>query len=239
LNQWWVVGLSSGLAVLGTASQASAGGFELGARLGYGIPTGELTEYVDLSYGISEMVPLQLDLGYRVSPAFSIGGYVMYGVGFAGDSISRVCHQYDDHPGFRASCTAHDVRLGIQVQYHFLPKKTLDPWLGAGLGYEWLEWGTDLSGGGMRTETSVTARGFEIINLQGGLDFKVAPGLALGPFLSFSIGQYSSLNGSCSGDDCDDFTRAGDDPGGNAAHQWLLLGVRGTFVVGDDSAAEQ
>jgi hypothetical protein len=130
------------------------------------------------------------------------------------------------------------VRLGVQVQYHFLPKKELDPWLGAGLGYEWLTRATEQSFDGVGTETSITVKGFELINLQGGLDFKVAPGLALGPFLFFSIGRYTSLSGSCSGNTCDDFTPRGDDPGDDATHYWLLLGVRSTFVVGDDSAAE-
>jgi hypothetical protein len=56
--------------------------------------------------------------------------------------------------------------------------------------------------------------------------------------LSFSIGQYSSLSASCSGDDCNGFTSASDGLDEKAPHQWLLLGIRGTFVVGDDSAAE-
>jgi hypothetical protein len=233
-----MVGLCSGLAVLGTTSRARAGGFELGARVGYGIPLGKADDDSDLSDGVSGMVPLQLDLGYRVSPAFSIGGYVMYGIGFAGDDVSKSCDNADDVPGVDASCTARDVRLGIQGQFHFLPKKKLDPWLGAGIGYEWLTVGADISGGGREADLSTTAKGFEFINLQGGLDFKVAPGLALGPFLSFSIGQYSSTSSSCSGNACTGITTESGDIDDKAAHQWLLLGVRGTFVVGDDSEPE-
>jgi hypothetical protein len=232
-----MVGVLS-LAVLGTASHASAGGFELGARLGYGIPMGEASEDADLSDRISGMVPLQLDLGYRVSPAFSIGGYVMYGVGFPGDDLSRICDAAEDFPGGSASCSARDVRLGVQAQYHFQPKKKLDPWLGAGFGYEWLTLGSDLSGGGLREDSSTGVKGWEFINLQAGLDFKVAPGLALGPFLSFSIAEYSSFSFSCSGNACGGITSASGDIDNEASHQWLLLGVRGTFVVGDDSTAE-
>jgi hypothetical protein len=233
-----MIGLLSGFAVLGTTSRASAGGFELGARLGYGIPMGKIDDDSDLSDGVTGMIPLQLDLGYRVSPAFSIGGYVMYGVGFAGDDISELCDRADDVPGVDISCTARDVRLGIQAQYHFLPKKKLDPWVGLGLGYEWLTLGVDGSGGGMQIDMSSTGKGFEFINLQGGLDFKVAPGLALGPFLSFSIAQYSSFSVSCSGNACGGITTQSRDIDDKAVHQWLMLGVRGTFVVGDDSAAE-
>jgi hypothetical protein len=232
-----MVGLCSGLAVFGTTSRASAGGFELGARLGYGIPAGEFADDAsDVSDGISGMIPLQLDLGYRVSPAFSIGGYVMYGIGFVGDDFSKICDDADDFPGLSASCSARDVRLGIQGQFHFLPKKKLDPWLGAGLGYEWQTLGQDISGVGRESDFSVTTKGFEFINLQGGLDFKVAPGLALGPFLSFSVGQYSSTSTSCSGNSCIAIESGGIDD--KALHQWFLLGVRGTFVVGDDSEPE-
>jgi hypothetical protein len=238
LNKWWIVGLWSGLAVLGTASRANAGGFELGGRLGYGIPLGKTDDNSDLSDAISGMIPLQLDLGYRVSPAFSIGGYVMYGIGFVGDEISNNCDNADDVPGVNASCSARDVRLGVQAQFHFLPKKKLDPWLGVGLGYEWLTIGEDISGGGREADFSATGKGFEFINLQGGLDFKVTPGLALGPFLSFSIGQYGSTSTSCSGNGCAGVATESGDIDDKAAHQWLLLGVKGTFVVGDDSEPE-
>jgi hypothetical protein len=237
LNKWWLIGVLSGFAVLGTASQARAEGFELGARLGYGIPMGEIEENSDLSDSISGMIPLQLDLGYRVLPELSLGGYFMYGFGFAGDDLSDACDNLDDLPGVTADCSTHDLRLGIQAHYHFLPRKTLDPWLGLGVGYEWITFGTDISGGGRELDVSATGRGFEFLNLQGGLDFKVADGLALGPFLSFSIGQYSDSSASCSGNACADDS-ASEEIDSKALHQWLLLGIRGTFVIGDDTPAE-
>jgi hypothetical protein len=234
LNKWWLVGLCSGLAVLGSTSSARAGGFELGARVGYGIPLGETDDGYDLSDGIAGMIPLQLDVGYRVTSALSLGGYLMYGFGFAGDDISRSCDEVDDFPGVSASCYTHDVRLGIQALYHFSPKKNLDPWLGVGLGYEWLTLGFELSGGGEEVDMSVTGKGFEFINLQGGLDFTLTPGFALGPFLSFSVGQYSSSSSSCSGSLCEGSDSGDGDIDDKALHHWLLLGIRGTFVIGDD-----
>jgi hypothetical protein len=183
------------------------------------------------------MIPLQLDLGYRVIPELAIGGYVMYGFGFLPDDTSERCDDTDNVAGVTASCSVHDVRLGIQAQYHFLPRKKLDPWLGLGVGYEWLTFGIDASGGGSDVDISATIHGFEFVNLQGGLDFKVARGLGLGPFLSFSIGQYSDTSSSCSGA-CTGFNSNSEDVENKALHQWLLLGIRGTFVVGDDVEPE-
>jgi hypothetical protein len=237
LSKWWVVGVCSGLAVLGSTSSARAEGFELGARVGYGLPFGETEDGEDLSDGVKGMIPLQLDLGYRVTQELSLGGYVMYGVGFVGDTISEPCDSADETPGVSASCSARDIRLGIQAQYHFAPAEKLDPWLGVGFGYEWLTLGVDVSGGGQSFELTSTGRGFEFINLQGGLDFKVARGLGLGPFLSFSMGQYSSASASCSGSLCDNSDTESRDIDDKALHQWLLLGVRGTFVVGDDDTS--
>jgi Autotransporter beta-domain len=239
LNAWRVIGLFSGLAVLGTASSAHAEGFELGARVGYGIPLGEAVEASDLSDSVKGLIPLQLDLGYRVTPALSIGGYLMYGIGFLGDQVSDVCDSRDDVPGVSVTCSARDVRVGLQAHYHFAPRKKLDPWLGAGIGYEWLSFGTETSGGGQQVDVSSTGKGFELINLQGGLDFRPAPGLGLGPFLSFSVGQYSSTSASCSGNACGDFALEGDgDIDDKGFHQWLMLGIRGTFVIGDETEPE-
>jgi Outer membrane protein beta-barrel domain len=238
MNKWWTVGVLAGLAVCATTQRAEADGFELGARTGYGIPLGKIDGDSDMSDGIKGMIPLQLDVGYRLNRAFSLGGYVMYGVGFVGDQTSQACERARAVPGVSASCSARDLRLGLQVQYHFLPGKDLDPWLGAGFGYEWLTFAFDISGGGQQQDVSSTGKGFEFINLQGGLDFKVAPGLALGPYLSLSVAQYGSASSSCSGNACSSAQETLDIPN-KAAHQWLLLGVRGTFVFGDDSSVEE
>jgi hypothetical protein len=228
------VGVLSSVVVLGAASNAHAEGFELGARIGYGIPLGKISEESttdnDLSDGISGMIPLQLDLGYRVIPPLMIGGYVMYGFGMTGDALSKSCDRAKSL-GADASCSAHDVRLGLQVQYHIMPEGKVDPWVGAGIGYEWLTVGVDLSGGGASQEQSSTGGGFEFINLQGGADFSVAPGFGLGPFLSLSVAQYSTISSSCDGDGCGTIDSVSKDIDKKAMHEWLTLGVRGTFVL--------
>ncbi len=230
-----LMGVLSSVVVLGSVSQAHAEttGFELGGRIGYGIPMGKATgegTNSNLADGIKGMIPLQLDIGYRAIPSLMVGGYVMYGFGFTGDSISEDCDRLKGL-GVDASCSTHDVRLGIQAQYHFTPDGKLDPWIGAGIGYEWLTFGVDFSSGGASVKTSTTGNGVEFINLQGGADFALAPGFGLGPFLSLSVGQYSETSTSCDGSGCTpDLTRSATIDK-KAIHEWLTLGVRGTFVL--------
>ncbi len=228
------VGVVSSVVVLGGVSPAHAEGFELGARTGYGIPLGKAVDQGtnnDLSDSISGMIPLQLDVGYRVIPSLMVGGYVMYGFGFTGDALSKSCDSLQGLGATDVSCGVHDVRLGIQAQYHILPKGSVDPWVGAGIGYEWLTFGIDISNAGQSSNVSSTGHGFEFINLQGGADFSVAPGFGLGPFLSLSVGQYSKSSSSCDGSGCDGLNTSSRDIDKKALHQWLTLGVRGTFVL--------
>lgn len=225
-----VLGVVASVAVLGSVSTAQAGeGFDLGARLGYGIPMGKTNDdgtNDKLSEAISGMVPIQIDLGYRFTPNLMVGGYFMYGFGFAGDSLSKSCDQLKAF-GIDATCSTHDVRLGAQVQYHISPDAQVDPWVGAGIGYEWLTFGFE--GGG--TKLSSTGHGFEFINLQGGADFAVAPNFGLGPFVMLSVGQYSDVSNDCSGSSCDPGDSSSDSIDKKAMHEWLTLGVRGTFTL--------
>lgn len=194
------------LAFNAAPAAAAEEGFEVGARLGYGIAMGDAAEGLEMGDFVSGQIPLWLDVGYRIMPALMVGGYLQYGFGILGGDVSDAC----DATG--ADCSASVVRLGAQGQYHFMPWEAVDPWVGLGIGYEWASQSIG--------DASFGARGFEFLNLQGGADFAVADGLAVGPFLSFSLGQYST---SWVEDESSDIEET-------AMHQWLTFGVRGTFV---------
>jgi hypothetical protein len=198
-----------------------------GARVGYSVPfgSGGYNGADALSDAIKAALPLWFDLGYRVSPHVMVGGYAVYAFGWLGDSIGRACGGPD------AECSTHDVRLGAQLQYRFAPSSSVDPWLGVGTGYEWLKF--SLTAFSMNDPNSprtvdfkwsTTSSGFQFLNLQGGVD--LAPGResigAFGPFVDFSIGQFSHL--SCSGPL---FCNEGD----TKTHEWLTIGIRGTLLV--------
>lgn len=205
------------------ASAQDATGFEAGLRVGYGIPLGKATGDAgdDLNRGIAGQIPLWLDVGYRVSPNVFVGLYTHYGIGFVGDDIDMACQQSS-----QISCSASDVRLGLQLHYHVSPAENVDPWIGPGIGYEWLSLGFEGAGASFST----TASGFEFLNVQGGVDFAPAEHFYLGPFVSFSLDQYFDISVDCSGAiPCMDLASIAGDIPDKSLHEWLVFGVRGGY----------
>jgi hypothetical protein len=204
--------VAAALALSPVAARASPTGPEFGLRAAYSVPFGNVvgdgagggTALNDLFSG---GIPIWADAGYRFTPGFYGGVFGSYGFLFA--------HNCDPS----ADCSGHDVRLGLELSFHLVPGASLDPWMGVGVGYEWLL--VSLSSGGQRQD--LTLRGFEFLNLQLGADFAVSQGLKIGPFAAFSLGRYgdestSGVLGSVSGEVAD-----------KKVHEWLLLGLRATF----------
>lgn len=204
--------------------------FELGLRTGYGVAMGKVAdgENSDLNDVIAGQIPLWLDLGARINHHIYVGGYVAYGFGINGSVLDDQC---DDPtaPGVDVSCSTHDWRFGAQFQYHFGEPLQIDPWVGAGIGYELLGFGVTASQGGQEATVSFGASGWEFLNLQGGVDFPLSDAIALGPFAAFTVGQYDSTSSSCSGD-CTGVTDEDEDINDKDLHHWLFLGVRSTFL---------
>jgi opacity protein-like surface antigen len=182
------------------------GKVKLGLRLGYGIPMGDAADGAELGDFVSGMIPIWVDAGYMVTPNIMVGAYFQYGIA----SIA------DDFCG-EADCSGSDVRFGVQGQYHFSPGQKIQPWAGIGVGYEIANINAEIAG----VEASFSTKGFEFLNLQGGADFEIANAFVLGPFASFSLGQYSSSSSGGESEDIED----------KAIHQWLTIGAKGTFSL--------
>jgi hypothetical protein len=197
-------------------------GFEIGGRLGYGVPFGRVTDDPDdeMDKGIKGQVPLWFDIGGRISSNFFIGAAVQYGFGLLGSDFSTSCDQSG------VDCSVHVIRIGPEFIYHFLPFEKVDPWIGAGFGYEWLSLSASVPG----ADLSLTAHGFEFINFQGGVDFLVGSNMGIGPFLSFSLGQYDAQSLDCSGAGCAGVSQSGSIDN-KALHEWLVFGARFTAVL--------
>lgn len=202
------------------AAAVDAGGsadkkFLLGLRVGYALPLGLIAksagenknEEFALSDVVSGQIPIWLDAGYLLTPRLMLGAYGAYGFGMVSGDICQT----------RVSCSAHDIRFGIQGQYHFSPYESFNPWLGLGIGYEILTAHFENDVG----TAQATYRGFEFATLQAGVDFRAAESVGIGPFVNLSFGEYTTA-----GTSQDDKTYNIDK---KALHEWLTFGVRGAF----------
>jgi len=196
--------------------------FELGLRIGYGIPMGSISDYEfgteKLSDTFSGQVPIGIDIGYKITQKITLGLYGQYAFGLVGGKFGNVCERGSS---LGVTCSASDLRIGVQGQYHFLPMETVNPWVGLGVGYEWLRFGFNSPD----SVGTVTAKGIEFAAFQAGLDYQLTSKLGIGPFASFSMGQFSSK--STSGG-TDGLPGAGD-IAKKTMHEWLTFGVRGTY----------
>jgi hypothetical protein len=143
-------------------------GLDFGLRLGYAMPMGEIFPGASFSPGISGAVPLLLEAGVRFTPAWTAGAFFQYALAQTGGC------------GNGSTCSANVVRAGVQALHNLGVGTSFDPWVGAGIGYEWLN--TSVVSGAIATNG--TYRGLEFVTLQGGADHRLARRFVIGPFVS-------------------------------------------------------
>jgi hypothetical protein len=199
----WILAAALVLAQAGTARAGPGSGLTLGARVGYGIPLGDAMAGVSLGDVVSGQIPVQLEAAWRFDRSFRLGLYAQYGFASVAGAFCPA----------GASCSGQNLRLGAEAAYALGTGRTR-PWIGAGLGVEWQT--AKVTAGGVGNDLQLF--GLELLNLQAGVDFRPSAALGLGPFASFSLGQYLTVtSGGAS------LTLAA------ALHQWFQLGVRGAF----------
>jgi hypothetical protein len=202
-----VAGLALAMLVLPTAAGAQ---FQLGARIGYAIPGGSIFQNLTLQNFTASQVPIELDLGYRFTPAFSLTLYAAYAPGTVGSFIKDGC------ASFGSTCATHGVDIGLAAAWNFAPQAGMQPWLGARLGSEALY--VDEKNGGVTTTLSANALAF---GLEGGLDFGLGA-FNLGPYLSLTTAKFSKLKVA------EEITDIPSDQ--RTWHNWFTIGARALFT---------
>ncbi len=216
----------------GPPAPRDSSGFHLALRTGFGLPIGRYADVRSLASFRDDdvnalgddthgVIPLWLDVGYWLDPHFLLGAYFMYGVvlpktASATDPLGGGCPEGLD-------CFASGVRLGVQAQYRFAPGRPLSPWLGVGLGYEWISSRIEGELFTAPFEASTTHSGPDLLQLQGGVDFRLAELLAVGPFVAVSAMQYTSCSLTLSGSQSECELEE------SSWHGWLVFGVRGSL----------
>ena len=201
-----------------TASHAQ---FQLGLRVGYAPAMGDAAKDTKMSdISLSSQIPLQLDASYKFDKDFAAGLYLSYGFGQVDNKA------FSQLAGFQVcgvngiDCSGSSFRVGAQGNYTFNQVTgPFVPWAGLFAGYESVT--TKLSGGGATGSIDLT--GYEL-GLQVGGDYKVNEQFSVGPYLTYSFGQYQNVEGKFNGT-----TVASGSISDKAMHSWLSLGVMGKF----------
>ena len=188
-----------------TASrEPSPSGPRVGLRSGLAVPVGTAFTSSGAMYEtMSGYVPLRLDVGYRIASHFYIGANAQLAV-----VLPKACPS-------GASCTGGDGRVGVMAAFHLLPHGVVDPWVGVGMGFEWLTVSRTVDG----TTVDINARGLELVDFELGADLRPTPFFRIGPVLSSSVARYTRI--AVNGTETSDFEPS--------LHSWVMLGVRGAF----------
>jgi opacity protein-like surface antigen len=189
-------------------------GVDLAVRVGYAVPFGDIDgdSGDSLSGTFSGAVPFVLEAGYRFDRHFTLGPYFQYALAQVKNGAGGLC-------GNGVDCSGSIIRLGLEALYHLDMGSAFVPWVGLGVGYEWMN--IDISAGG--TNGSGSANGWDFLTLQLGGDIYVAPQFAVGPFVSFSIARYGRQSVSAGN------TNTSSDISNPAVHEWLQFGARFSF----------
>jgi hypothetical protein len=180
------------------APAAARAQLDLGVRTGWAIPAGHAFSGGDLAAQVNGAFQVQVDVGYRIVPALSVGAFASYAVGRVDPHVTADAGVDTSARVKRAGIRASLVLEGLSP--------ALAPWAGMGAGYE---------RAGFDVGDDFTYTGFEFVILELGADWKASQRIRVGPYVSWSLGQYDELNG-----------RSIAAKGG---HAWVTLGLRGAF----------
>ncbi len=201
--------------------EASNETVQLGLRtMGWSFPVGRMNRSGrPVSEAIRGAFPLLLDLGGKLTRHVFVGGYLGFNAGRVGEAFGVLC-------AGSVSCSANNVRIGLQVQVHLRPARRLNPWVGLGFGTEATTITAESRVGDYTQTVGGTSsfQGIELLHATLGLDHRAAEVWGYGPYVTFTAGRYETTTvRSVVGTNR---TSAIEDP---SIHHWILFGFRGVL----------
>jgi hypothetical protein len=188
-------------------------GLQLGARVGYALPEGVLSDDSSLNTSISRLetasVPIGIDAGYRLSPRVYLGGTIAWGPGFA-PNTPGTCPA-------SASCFRQDAQVRAEVRYYFAPERRVAWWASFGAGWELAAFSQSAQGSGV-TSTLTGPLG----DLEVGFDMRRGA-RAIGPYVGMSWGEFLTHGLSPAQTPVPTWI---DNP---SMHVWFTVGLKGAY----------
>lgn len=189
-------------------------GLQLGARIGYALPTGAVSGDASLSTPMSKLetasVPIGIDVGYRLSPKTYLGGTLVWGAGIA-PNTPGTCPQ-------NASCFRQDAQLRAEARFYFAPERKVSWWASVGAGWEVAAFSQSANGQGI----TATLTGPVLADLELGFDSRRGAG-GIGPYFGFSAGEFLTHGESPAAAPVATWI---DSP---SVHVWFTLGLKGAY----------
>jgi hypothetical protein len=190
-------------------------GVQLGARLGYSLPVGPFGTQADglgsdISDQLTAVVPLAIDAGYIVGRWLYLGSSIAWAPGIAPNTPGP-CQT------FGVGCFRQDVQVLLDARVYMTPDARVTGWVSVDAGWELATFATTVG------SSTVTATYSGPILFDGRIGFEVrSQAVAVAPYLGVAVGE---------------FLTHGLDPSaapvptwiGTAAHEWITLGLRGTY----------
>ncbi|RKH10925.1 hypothetical protein D7Y13_19925 [Corallococcus praedator] len=188
-------------------------------------PTGTV-ESLKITDSAKVSIPVIAEVGFRVTPKFYLGVWGSWEKVFTKENPISCPTGFD--------CSTYQWRVGPEVRYHLSPMGGFDPWIGLGVGLEFLKshvQGTTqvpVAPGVVvpaEVDTRVTDKGPTFARLALGGDIRLTRALSVGPIITASIGSYTVRTGT----QTLNITGVGERPGTLAR---VDDGFHGLFTVG-------
>jgi hypothetical protein len=147
--------------------------FEISVGTGYsqgGGPVGGSLLHLEDIAGAGAAV--ELDVGYRINPTFSVGAYGTFAKYATGDHIA-------------GSTDVLGASAGIQAAAHLRPDRSVDPWVSLGAGWKGLWLSPDQG-------KNTALQGLDLARLQLGVDYRVNEDVSISPVIGGGLGMFVS-----------------------------------------------
>ena len=147
--------------------------FEIGVGAGYTQGGGKLGGTLgNREDAASAGATVEVDLGYRIIPALSVGAYGTFAT-----------YQRGDH--LVGDTNVLGATAGIQATYHLRPDRSIDPWVSLGSGWEglWLD---------PSNAKTTSLQGLQLARLQVGADYRITKDVAIAPVIGGSLTMFVS-----------------------------------------------